>query len=98
MYFDPEGLGSVRDRLRDKGVQSAVIATPKSLPRFVFHLRCSLQDQTFHLLGFRVPDSSFVALLAQGRKKQMDLIFKIRDLLIECGGLSEDEHRKKSGS
>jgi hypothetical protein len=98
VYFEADQLPSVRDRLRATGVASEEVTTPKSTPRFILHLRCTLEKQTFHLLGFAVPDSRFVAVLAQGRKKQMDLIFQIPGLLISLGGLSEDNYKNENRS
>ncbi len=98
VYFDPNTLRSLGDKLRDAGISSEEIATSKSTPRFVLHFRCTTRGQTFHLLGFSVPDSSFVAVIASGRKKQVDLVFQIHDTLLSFGGLSEDGYGKRNGS
>lgn len=96
VYFDPDGLRSIRDKLRDDGIQSQEISTAESKPRFIYHLRCTCRKQTFHILGFSVPNSSFVALIPQGRKAQLDLVFEIHDLLLTYGGLNEDDYRKRA--
>jgi hypothetical protein len=98
VYFSPDLLLLVRDKLNDEDISSETVRTPKSTPRFMLHLRCRFGSQTFHLLGFTVVKSTFVALIVSGRKKQIDLIFQIHDLLLSCGGLSEDAYKKHIGS
>jgi len=94
VYFDPDGIDPIQSRLGSEGITLEEIATPKSLPRFVLHFRCTRRKHKCHLLGFTVANKPRIALLAQGSKKEIEFVFQIHDLLLSFGGISNDDHRK----
>src|ERR1051326_5440031 len=98
VYFDPDRLRSLGDKLRDSGISSEEIATSKSTARFVLHFRCTRSKHKCHLLGFTVANTPRIALLAQGSKKEIEFVFQIHDLLLSFGGISNDDHRKANES